>query len=159
MRSTIGSGTIFSRFVALTRTEVVENQQQIRADLLRAVRDLASLAAADERRGIDPVAALDDALQYPRSGGDGQRLEFVELGLDGAALGAAVHRDDDRALRHRSASGAMRSMEPANALVIVRPRPLQDVRIDRVDAMRCARPAGCARARGRRAPRDALPDR
>ena len=93
----------------LTRTQVVEHQHHSGAQFLGALGDFARFAAADERRGIDCVAALYDAIDDARAGRFGERFELEELRLQRTARVSGVDRDDDRRLRRYVASGVNRS--------------------------------------------------
>lgn len=95
----------FLEILALTRTQVVENQDQIRLARLREFADFVRLAAADQRRRVNMRALLYDALQDLRARRKRQRLELREFRFDWAFRIVRVDGDDDRARRLYVESG------------------------------------------------------
>ena len=127
--------------LALARTQVVEHQQQLGVALLREFGDLARLAAADQRRRIDGVAALHDAID------DRARRRLRASASNSASSAratsrdrAGLDRDDERALASALPTlrpcGASRSIEPAQCLVISRTGAFEERRVAEVDAVR-----------------------
>src|SRR6185312_4933042 len=68
--------------LALARSQIVEHQQQARVEFASAFGDFARLSAADQRRRIDRVAPLDDAIGNARAGRFGKRFELEQLRLE-----------------------------------------------------------------------------
>lgn len=95
--------------LTLARAQIVEHEQKTRIELAGAFGDLYGFAAADERRGIDGVAPLNDAIDDSRAGRFGERFELEQLGLERTAGVGSVDRDDDRGRRVYVASGVKRS--------------------------------------------------
>jgi hypothetical protein len=65
----------------------------VRAKIFHEIRDLARLAAADERRRIDVRAFLDDTLDNARAGGERERFKFRQLGVYGPNRVGRVDRN------------------------------------------------------------------
>ena len=99
------------QILALARTQLVEHEDQRRSGRERDLGDLARLAAADERGGIDGVAALNDASDDRRAGGIRKRLHLRDLDLDRTGQRVRLHGHDERALHQGDAlaSGLTRS--------------------------------------------------
>jgi hypothetical protein len=97
----------FFEILSLPRAQVVENQEQVGAFVVRPLRDLAGLSTADQRRGIHGIASLYDALEDLRSGRPRKRLKLIQLPVDFGVQRARLDRDDNRSLRHRSGLAAM----------------------------------------------------
>ena len=87
--------------------QVVEDQEQVRAFVVRPLRDLARFSASDQRRGIHGVTSLHDTLEDLRSGGPRERFKLVELYVDRRMQGAGLDRDDNRSLGQRLGRVAM----------------------------------------------------
>ena len=81
--------------LALARPQVVEHEQQLGVEFLGQVGDLVRLPAADQRRWIDVVAALDDAIENTSAGGFGERFEFDQFRFDWTFPVAGIDGDDE----------------------------------------------------------------
>ena len=134
--------------LSLPRAQIVEDQEQLRAFVFCPLRDLARLSASDERRGIDGVTSLHDALEDLGSGRSGERLKLVEFYVDCRMQSARLDGDDNRSLHYKTPrhvaprlalrprrDGAQAIQQPANRIVIAGPRPLQEIGVNRIDAM------------------------
>ena len=93
--------------LSLPRAQIVENQKEVRAFVLRPLGDLARLSASDERRGINGVTSLHHALEDLCSGRPSERLKLVEFYVDRRVQSAGLDRDDNCSLRHRFGCVAM----------------------------------------------------
>ncbi|GAC1527171.1 MAG: hypothetical protein NVS2B8_13370 [Vulcanimicrobiaceae bacterium] len=93
---------------ALTRTQVVKNEDLRRAERLRDLGDLAGLAAADEGARIDAIEPLHHAADERGACSDDERFVFGEFGLERTVRIAQVDGDDEAALarRDREVDGA-----------------------------------------------------
>ncbi len=68
------------------------------------IRDLARLAAADQRCRIDVLAPLNDARDDLRAGRLRERFEFYEFGFEWSVGVICVDSDDKRSISQRSPS-------------------------------------------------------
>jgi hypothetical protein len=93
----------------LARAQIVEHEQQARVEFSGAFGDLARLAAADKRRGIDGIAPLNDTVDDARARRFGERFELGQLRFERPPRVVRVDGDDDRALRVYVARGVSRS--------------------------------------------------
>jgi hypothetical protein len=81
---------------ALSRPQVVQNQEDFGSALLCELRDLTRLAASDQGGGIDVQAFLHDTLEDLRARRVCKRFKLSELRFDRPPSIAGVYRDNER---------------------------------------------------------------
>ena len=87
--------------LALPRTEVVEDEHEVRTAFLDRVGDLARLSAADERRRVDRVAPLHHPREDRRARRLHERFELVQLRLERTFRIVEIDGNENAALRPR----------------------------------------------------------
>ncbi len=90
--------------LTLTRTQIVEYQHEFRIALFDQIGDLLRFAAPDQRRRIDVIAPLHDAIDDNRTGRLRECFEFYEFGFEWTLRVLGVDSDDNRSMSQRSPS-------------------------------------------------------
>jgi hypothetical protein len=94
------------QILALAGANVVEHEEQVRAERTRTLGYFLCLSRSDEHRGINRVAPLHDAIENARSGRFGKRFELEQLRFERPPRIVRVDGDDER---RYVASGVSRS--------------------------------------------------
>ena len=97
-------GDYLFEILSLTRAQIVEHEDEIGSVIFDQIRDLARLAAADQRCRIDVLAPLNDARDDLRAGRLRERFEFYEFGFEWSVGVICVDSDDKRSISQRSPS-------------------------------------------------------
>lgn len=82
------------QILALPWAHVVKHEQQGRAELARAVGYFLCLSTPDQRRRIDRITPLHDAIEDTRSCRAGERFKFQQLRFERPPLVVRIDGDD-----------------------------------------------------------------
>ena len=87
---------------ALTRSQAIERDEGIGAQVAGTLRDFLHLAGTEQRRRVDMFAPLHDALHDLCARGTRERVQLAHLDVEQQWVSAGVHAGEDDALALRA---------------------------------------------------------